>query len=124
MSTIPISVTTFESLNIITVHAGTNCPAGGDSGHGGRTIFGITNNASSDLRVGVNGEPPTEVNAVEIVLGGDTECETFIQALEHALNVLKAHGNYHLDIVGTMCCNVSIQGDSHGRRSFQSNLYR
>jgi hypothetical protein len=27
---------------------------------------------------------------VEIVLGGDTECETFIQALEHALSVLKA----------------------------------
>src|ERR1700682_4250405 len=90
MSTIPISVTTFESLNIITVHTGTNCPAGGDSGHGGRTIFGITNDASSDLRVGVNGESPAEVNAVEIVLGGDTECETFIQALEHALNVLKA----------------------------------
>ncbi len=50
---------------------------------------GITNHASSHLRVGVN-EPPTEVNAIEIVLGGDTECETFIQALEHALNVLKA----------------------------------
>jgi hypothetical protein len=27
---------------------------------------------------------------VEIVIGGDTECETFIQALEHALSVLKA----------------------------------
>jgi hypothetical protein len=90
MGIIPISVATFASLNIITVHAGTNCPAGGDSGHGGRTIFGITNDASSDLRVGVNGESPSEVNSVEIVLGGDTECETFIQALEHALNVLKA----------------------------------
>ena len=90
MSTIPIFVATFESLNIITVHVGTNCPAGGDSGHGGRTVFGITNDASTDLRVGVNGESPTEVNSVEIVLGGDTECETFIQSLEHALNVLRA----------------------------------
>lgn len=90
MSTIPISIATFESLNVITVHAGTNCPAGGDSGHGGRTVFGITNDASTDLRVGVNGEMPAEVNSVEIVLGGDTECETFIQALEHALSVLKA----------------------------------
>jgi len=90
MSTIPISVATFESLNIITVHAGTNCPAGGDSGYGGRTVFGIKNNASTDLRVGVNGASPTDVDSVEIVLGGDTECETLIQALEHVLNVLKA----------------------------------
>lgn len=90
MNTVPISIETFESLNIITVHVGTNCPAGGDSGHGGRTVFGITNDASTDLRVGINGKPPTEVNSVEIMLGGDTECETFIQALEHALRVLKA----------------------------------
>jgi hypothetical protein len=90
MNTIPISLATFESLNIITVHTGTNCPAGGDSGHGGRTVFGITNHASTDLRVGVNGETTIEVSAVEIVLGGDTECETFIQALEYALNVLRA----------------------------------
>ena len=89
MSNIPISATTFESLNIITVHAGTNCPAGGDSGHGGRTIFGITNDASTDLRVGINEALPTEVNSVEIVLGGDTECETFIQALAGVYKLLR-----------------------------------
>lgn len=90
MITVPIASANFESLNSITVHAGTTCPAGGDSGHGGRTVFGITNDASTDLRVGVNGTVPTEVDSVEIVLGGDTECETFIQALEHALEILKA----------------------------------
>lgn len=89
MIAIPISSESFESLNCITVYAGTNCPAGGDSGYGGRTILGITNDAATDLRVGLNGTSPVEVNSVEIVLGGDTECETFIQALEHALQVLK-----------------------------------
>jgi hypothetical protein len=36
----------------------------------------------------------------------------------------RSDGNYHLDIVGAMCCNVSIQGDNHGRRPFQSNFHR
>ncbi len=39
MNTVPISIETFESLNITTAHVGTNRPAGGDSGHDGRTVF-------------------------------------------------------------------------------------
>jgi len=89
MSKIPISEAAFENFNIITVYTGTNCPAGGDTGHGGRTVFGIKNDASTDIRVGLNGESPKEVDSVEIILGGDSECETFIEALDHALNVLK-----------------------------------
>jgi hypothetical protein len=90
MITVPISSASFESLNCISTHVGTNCPAGGDSGHGGRTILGIKNDASTDLRVGINGQAPTEAESVEIVLGGDAECETFIQLLEYAVQVLKA----------------------------------
>jgi len=41
MITVPISTKSIESFNCIAVHAGTNCPAGEDSGYGGRTIFGV-----------------------------------------------------------------------------------
>lgn len=90
MITVPVSIVGFEELCIVAAHAGTNCPAGGDSGYGGRTVFGITNEGCTDLRAGINGEKPVAVDSVEIVLGGDNECDVFIKALEHALEVLKA----------------------------------
>ena len=89
MTTVPVSTEVFESLNILSVSVGTNCPKGGDSGHGGRTVFEISNDTSTDLRVSINGGIQAQVNSVTIILGGDTECETFIQALEHSLQVLK-----------------------------------
>lgn len=90
MPQIPISSVTFQNSNILSVSVGTNCPAGGDSGHGGRTIFRLTNGASTDMSVSTDEGPLQQVDSVEIVLGGDTECQTFIQALEHAVNVLRA----------------------------------
>jgi hypothetical protein len=55
----------------------------------GALFSGFTNEASTDIRVSVNGGTSIEVNSVEIILGGDTECETFIQALEHAIKIIK-----------------------------------
>lgn len=89
MPTIPLASTSFESLNILKVDVGTNCPCGGDSGHGGRTILRLTNEASTDMRIRVDGGAQTEIRSVELILGGDTECETLIQALEFALSALK-----------------------------------
>ena len=90
MPTIPIASTSFESLNVLAVDAGTNCPRGGDSGHGGRTLIRFTNEVSTDMRVCIDGELQQEVSSVELVFGGDTECQTVIQALEFALGALKA----------------------------------
>jgi hypothetical protein len=89
MSKIAIFSKSIQNANCISVSVGTNCPAGGDSGHGGRTTFKIKNDASTDLRVAIGGMTPVEADSVEIILGGDTECETLIEALEFALDVLK-----------------------------------
>lgn len=101
MVTVPVSNIGFEELCIVAVRAGTNCPAGGDSGYGGRTVFGITNEGATDLRAGINGGEPVAVNSVEIVLGGDNECEVFIKGLEHALEVLKAQVMVNRSVSGS-----------------------
>lgn len=89
MPTIPLASTSFENLNFLGVDVGTNCPRGGDSGHGGRTVLRFTNEASTDMRIRVDGGAQMEIQSVELILGGDTECETLIQALEFAINALK-----------------------------------
>lgn len=89
MPTIPVVSTSFESFNNLGVDVGTNCPCGGDSGHGGRTLLRFTDRASTDMSVRVNGGARLQAESVEIVFGGDSECETFIDALEFALNKLK-----------------------------------
>jgi hypothetical protein len=89
MPTIPIASKTFEHFNILKVDAGTNCPCGGDTGHGGRTLIRFTNEASTDMRVRVDNGQQIDAQAVEIVFGGDAECETVIQALEFMLDALK-----------------------------------
>ncbi|MFC2948553.1 hypothetical protein [Virgibacillus sediminis] len=79
----------FVSANILKATVGTNGPRGGDSGHRGRTYFKLKDEASSDLRVSVNGQYYEEVDSLEIILGGDTELETFIDSLEFAVKTLK-----------------------------------
>ena len=89
MIKIPMFSKEIIDCNIINVFAGTTCPGGGDSGHGGRTVFGIKDCASTDLRVQINDEPIKEVSEIKIILGGDAEYDTFIKALEFALETLK-----------------------------------
>ena len=43
------------SANILYVEAGTNCPQGGDGGHGGMTYFMLEDDAGQGLDVKVNG---------------------------------------------------------------------
>jgi hypothetical protein len=73
----------FNSANILRVTVGTNCPQGGDTGHGGRTILVLEDGGGTDIRVNA-GE-----RSVELVFGGDTECETLIDTLEFAAKTLK-----------------------------------
>jgi hypothetical protein len=89
MPDISVSRKTFSSLNSLSVMVGTNCPAGGDTGHGGRTILRIKNESSTDLRICVDNGPLQDVESIEIVLGGDSECDTFLSALEFAVKTLK-----------------------------------
>ena len=90
MPTITTTSFTVTSANITTVEVGTNCPQGGDSGHGGRTLFRIQDEAATDLRVRCDDGPETDANSIAIILGGDCECEAFIELLERGLAALKA----------------------------------
>lgn len=86
----PTKIKEFTSANILKVEVGTTGYMGGDSGHGGRTYFSLTDEASTDIGIVVDGKEEYEhVDKLEIVLGGDTELATFIQALEFAVKELK-----------------------------------
>ena len=89
MPNIEINMEVFDSANVLQVEAGTNCPQGGDTGHGGRTLFRLTDQGGTDIRVKVDGRQIDIKNSIEIVLGGDCEHTTFIEALEFALKTYK-----------------------------------
>lgn len=80
---VPIKEKEIVSCNILRVEAGTTGLKGGDTGHGGRTYFSITDEASTDMEVNVFN------NGFEVMLGGDTELETMIEALEFIIKTLK-----------------------------------
>ena len=76
--------------NCLGIVAGTNCPKGGDSGHGGRTYLRIENLGGTDMSVRLDKSGLfNQVEAIEIMLGGDSECETLIDALKFALRILE-----------------------------------
>lgn len=72
----------------------TNCPKGGDSGNGGRTIFELKDTGGTDLSVGFDdGDGDLiefrNVKAVRIILGGDCEAENLCRLLRWAANELE-----------------------------------
>lgn len=83
------------SCNILKVTVGTTGLMGGDTGHGGRTVFRLEDIGGTDMRCFVDSggrvhrfdEGP---EAVTLVFGGDTELETFITALEYAAQTLRS----------------------------------
>jgi len=75
--------------NILEVEVGTTGFQGGDTGHGGRTYLRIENLASTDINVAVIKDDNFDTQGLTLELGGDAELETFIEALEFALRVLK-----------------------------------
>lgn len=86
-----VEVPTFSreifNCNVLTVEAGTTGYCGGDTGHGGRTYIRIQDEGGTDIHAHALGKYGDE--GVEILLGGDTELETMVQALEFVLKALK-----------------------------------
>lgn len=74
----------FTSANILKATVATNGLQGGDSGHGSRTYFSLEDLGSTDMDVRVSGRK------VEIMLGDDTELQTFIEALRWAADNLES----------------------------------
>lgn len=81
--------TEISSANILRAAAGTTGFRGGDSGHGCRTIIEIQDLGATDLVV----EKLSEGVGVRLSLGGDSELETIIQALDFVVDTLRAHSN-------------------------------
>ena len=94
-----IAINTVSKLiggtNQLHVEAGTNGPKRGDSGHGSRTFVRIAEAGGTDWQVKVVGDQSEDdgvfdsPSAVEITLGGDSELNTMIRALEFVLAALK-----------------------------------
>ena len=86
-------ITTYSRVifgaNMLEVEAGTTGYMGGDSGHGGRTYFRIHDLASTDIETRLI-DSCTDVgeDGFEVVLGGDSELSTIIDALKFILKVL------------------------------------
>lgn len=84
-------VTTFTrdiiNANILRVEAGTNGYHGGDSSYGCRAYFRIEDLGSTDIRVRPLGKYNHE--GFEVVIGGDSELETLITALNFITKALE-----------------------------------
>lgn len=86
------------SCNIIEVEVGTTGHMGGDTGHGGRTYFKIHDSSCTDMRCHVKGYSKDEgryvdveiddASLIELMFGGDTELDTFCEALRIGYDVL------------------------------------
>jgi hypothetical protein len=83
-----VSAQSFISCKELRVAVGTNCPKGGDAGHGGRTVL-ILENPNGDFRCGVDGAEALHASKIEIVAGGDSEFETLLDGLEFAVETLR-----------------------------------
>jgi len=87
-----------ESANILHVEVGTNGPQGGDAGHGSRSYLKLTDKGGTAWKISIRDEQgerrtydqPLEV---EIILGGDAELDTFLQALKSAVETLEQLGS-------------------------------
>ena len=76
------------SCNILEVEAGTNGYQGGDTGHGSRTYFRISDLGGTDIHTNVvSGKYGNE--SIEVTLGGDCELQTIITALKFITQVLE-----------------------------------
>ncbi len=76
------------SANILEVEAGTTGYMGGDSGHGGRTYFRISDCGGTDMEVRTFVDRHG-CNGFEVILGGDCELETTTRALKFITKALE-----------------------------------
>ena len=78
----------FGTFNTLGVTVATNGYQGGDSGHGGRTYICFEDLCSTDIDAVVSYSQVTNAK-VEIMLGGDSELNSMIDALRCAADKLE-----------------------------------
>jgi len=90
---IPVKKAILSRMNILEVEAGTNGYHGGDSGGGSRTYLALRDRGATTWRLRVRDrcgkdwifEQPV---SVEITVGGDSELDTFLDALKFSAQAL------------------------------------
>lgn len=78
-------------------YAGTNCPGGGDGGHGGRTVFGFSQE-SGNFDVMVDGAVVDDFHSIEITARGDDEHLFLVQAFRYWADVIEAQEKRNKEI--------------------------
>lgn len=78
----------FALANIIQLTVGTNCPQGGDSGHGGRTTFEIKDLSSTDWDIKCETDQ-YGCKSLKVEFRGDHEAYNLLYALKYAAEVLE-----------------------------------
>lgn len=87
---IPTNIAELIGSNFLDVECGTTGHQGGDSQHGCRTYFRLTDRHKTDIRIRHNAQDWTnEPTQIEIAFGGDSELDIFIAALEFAADTLR-----------------------------------
>ena len=111
MKSVEVLSKTFTCVNVLTVAAGTNTPQGGDAGHGGVTVFELSNEGGTSWSLIVEEDSGRKsifrsfiiareqsdknetlihgLKRIRLELYGDSEAATFIEALKFALKVFE-----------------------------------
>lgn len=79
----------FEGFNALEAEVGTTGYRGGDTGHGCRAYIALRDVVSTDIRVKIVKSKYGGNDGIEVVLGGDSELSTAIEALEFITKTLK-----------------------------------
>lgn len=80
---------TKDNFNVLQVEAGSTGKCGGDSGHGCRTYFRIEDVASTDMTINKIADRFGFVSGFEVILGGDSELDSIIEALKFIVDTLE-----------------------------------
>lgn len=86
---VPVLQEVFASCNSLRARAGTTGYRGGDSGHGGRTVILLRDEGGTDLSCEVDGRGLLPAKEIRIVVGGDSELRTVLDALRFILATLE-----------------------------------
>jgi hypothetical protein len=90
--------------NILHVEVGTNGKQGGDGGHGGRTHFALSDEGGTCWKVSVS----EDGRSLAIDLEGDSELETFAEALEFASRDLRRKAVFDSDLPLTVLEQIEV----------------
>lgn len=92
---LPTKRKAIEMANHLGVEVGTNCPRGGGSKCGGVTFLGLKDLGSTSMEIGIRqrGRQRWSVHnnleRIDLVFHGDSECSSLIEALRFAVVTLQ-----------------------------------